>query len=130
MSTFEEYAALARHLASQQRAGEQGAAAEAQRRRDLDAAVASLDHRLTAQGQRLDQLGHTIGVTPGTPAPPPPGPHLSPRRCRVRRSGTPARDRNRGPGRPAAQPPRRGGRKSGRTPSRVDRNRTARCRWR
>ncbi len=74
MSTFEEYAALARHLASQQRAGEQGAAAEAQRRRDLDAAVASLDHRLTAQGQRLDQLGHTIGVTPGTPAPPPPGP--------------------------------------------------------
>ncbi|PZF86601.1 hypothetical protein C1I93_27540, partial [Micromonospora endophytica] len=77
MSTFEEYAALARHLASQQRAGEQGAAAEAQRRRDLDAAVASLDHRLTAQGQRLDQLGHTIGVTPGTPgaaAAPPVGP--------------------------------------------------------
>lgn len=69
MSTFDEYAALARHLAVQQRAGEQGAAAEAERQRDLGAAVEYLDRRLTAQGQRLDHLGRTIGVAPGGPAP-------------------------------------------------------------
>ncbi len=73
MSTFDEYAALARHLSTRQRADEQGAAAEAERRRDLGAAVEYLDRRLTAQGQRLDQLGRTIGVPPpmsGSSAPP------------------------------------------------------------
>ncbi|MEU6075212.1 hypothetical protein [Micromonospora sp. NPDC047074] len=68
MSTFEDYAALARHLAAQRRAGEQGAAAESARQRNLHAAVDHLDRRLTAQGQRLDQIGHTIGSPP-----PPPG---------------------------------------------------------
>ncbi|MGK5518045.1 hypothetical protein ACSNN9_01670 [Micromonospora sp. URMC 107] len=68
MSTFEDYAALARHLAAQRRASEQGAAAESARHRDLHAAVDYLDRRLTAQGQRLDQLGRTIGSPP-----PPPG---------------------------------------------------------
>ncbi|GIJ31841.1 hypothetical protein [Micromonospora sediminimaris] len=68
MSTFDEYAALARHLAVQHRAGEQGAAAEAERQRDLGAAVEYLDRRLTAQGQRLDHLGRTIGIAPGGPS--------------------------------------------------------------
>ncbi|WP_043725300.1 hypothetical protein [Micromonospora maris] len=69
MSTFDEYAALVRHLSTQQRASEQGVAADEQRRRDLGATVEYLDRRLLAQGQRLDQLGRTIGVTS-----PPPGP--------------------------------------------------------
>ncbi|WBB54154.1 hypothetical protein [Verrucosispora sp. WMMD573] len=68
MSTFDEYAALARHLAVQHRVGEQGAAAEAERQRDLGAAVEYLDRRLTAQGQRLDHLGRTIGIAPGGPS--------------------------------------------------------------
>ncbi|PZG02573.1 hypothetical protein C1I95_34275, partial [Micromonospora craterilacus] len=80
MSTFEEYAALARNLAAQQRAGEHGAAAEAERQRDLGAAVEYLDRRLTAQGQRLDQFGRTIGAAPGSP--PVSGPPVAP--------GTPA----------------------------------------
>ncbi|MBQ1027587.1 hypothetical protein [Micromonospora sp. C95] len=79
MSTFDEYAALARHLAVQHRAGEQGAAAEAERQRDLGAAVEYLDRRLVAQGQRLDHLGRTIGVAPGgVPPGGPPGRPLSP----------------------------------------------------
>ncbi|MDG4796621.1 hypothetical protein [Micromonospora sp. WMMD1082] len=77
MATFDEYAALARHLAVQQRAGEQGAAAEAERRRDLGSAVDYLDRRLQAQGQRLDHLGRTIGAAPGGTAPPP-GPPAPP----------------------------------------------------
>ncbi|WBB91813.1 hypothetical protein [Verrucosispora sp. WMMC514] len=92
MSTFDEYAALARHLAVQHRAGEQGAAAEAERQRDLGAAVEYLDRRLTAQGQRLDHLGRTLGRAPGQvptgaptgvppggllPGGPPPGPPSS-----------------------------------------------------
>ncbi|MFV2101132.1 hypothetical protein [Micromonospora sp. LOL_024] len=76
MSTYEEYAALARHLAVRQRAGEQDAAAEAARRRDLDAAVEYLDRRLVAQGQRLDHLGRTIGAPPAS-GPPLSGPLLS-----------------------------------------------------
>lgn len=60
--SFEEYAALARQLSDQQRAGEQHAAAESARRRDLHAAVDYLHQRLTAQGQRLDQLGRAIGI--------------------------------------------------------------------
>ncbi|MEU7847611.1 hypothetical protein AB0B69_09410 [Micromonospora parva] len=60
--SFEEYAALARQLSEQRRAGEQHAATESARRRDLHAAVDSLQQRLTAQGQRLDQLGRAIGV--------------------------------------------------------------------
>ncbi|MGC5051969.1 hypothetical protein ACLQ2S_11025 [Micromonospora sp. DT48] len=89
MSTFDEYAALARHLAAQQRAGEQGAAAAAERQRDLSAAVEYLDRRLVAQGQRLDHLGRTIGIasgggptstaaTPGGPLPGGPAPVSGP----------------------------------------------------
>ncbi|MFE9918894.1 hypothetical protein ACFYPG_27430 [Micromonospora sp. NPDC005553] len=68
--SFEEYAALARQLSAQHRAGEQHAAAESARRRDLHAAVDYLQQRLTAQGQRLDQLGRAIGVDqpPAAPA--------------------------------------------------------------
>ncbi|MEU4473040.1 hypothetical protein [Micromonospora sp. NPDC023888] len=71
--SFEEYAALARQLAEQHRAGEQHAAAESERRRDLHAAVDYLHQRLTAQGQRLDQLGRAIGIEQ-PPAGPAPGP--------------------------------------------------------
>ncbi|WP_327034675.1 hypothetical protein [Micromonospora ureilytica] len=69
--SFEEYAALARQLSDQHRAGEQHAAAESARRRDLHAAVDYLQQRLTAQGQRLDQLGRAIGIDqpPAAPAP-------------------------------------------------------------
>lgn len=71
--SFEEYAALARQLSAQHRAGEQHAAAESARRRDLHAAVDYLQQRLAAQGQRLDQLGRAIGVDqpPAAPAPAP-----------------------------------------------------------
>ncbi|MFG3420707.1 hypothetical protein [Micromonospora sp. NPDC048063] len=62
MSDYSEYAALARQLAERRRAGERGAAAEAERRRNLHAAADYLQHRLTAQGQRLDQLGQAIGI--------------------------------------------------------------------
>ncbi|MEU8160804.1 hypothetical protein [Micromonospora parva] len=65
--SFEEYAALARQLSEQRRAGEQHAATESARRRDLHAAVDSLEQRLTAQGQRLDQLGRAIGVDQPSP---------------------------------------------------------------
>lgn len=69
--SFEEYAALARQLSAQHRAGEQHAAVESARRRDLHAAVDYLQQRLNAQGQRLDQLGRAIGVDqpPAAPAP-------------------------------------------------------------
>ncbi|MFG1870872.1 hypothetical protein [Micromonospora arborensis] len=60
--SFEEYAALARQLAEQHRAGVQHAAAESERRRDLHAAADYLQQRLTTQGQRLDQLGRAIGL--------------------------------------------------------------------
>ncbi|RZT80019.1 hypothetical protein EV382_3261 [Micromonospora violae] len=66
--SFEEYAALARQLSEQHRAGEQHAAAESARRRDLHAAVDYLQQRLTAQGQRLDQLGRAIGIDQPPPA--------------------------------------------------------------
>ncbi|MGV9214741.1 hypothetical protein ACTFTM_23005 [Micromonospora sp. RB23] len=83
--SFEEYAALARQLAEHRSAGERDAAAESARRRDLHAAADYLHQRLTAQGQRLDQLGRAIGADqppaaapPGPPAgsgpPAPPGP--------------------------------------------------------
>ncbi|MCW3840845.1 hypothetical protein ONA70_12125 [Micromonospora yasonensis] len=64
MTEFEEYAALARELSARQRGGEQAIAAEAERRRNLQAAVDQLGQRLAAQGQRLDQLGRAIGVSP------------------------------------------------------------------
>ncbi|MGW5560016.1 hypothetical protein ACWER9_22680 [Micromonospora sp. NPDC003944] len=67
--SFEEYAALARQLSAQHHAGQQHAAAESARRRDLHAAVDYLQQRLTAQGQRLDQLGRAIGIDQ-PPAPP------------------------------------------------------------
>ncbi|MGI5519572.1 hypothetical protein ACQEUX_01270 [Micromonospora sp. CA-259024] len=68
--SFEEYAALARQLTEQHRAGERHAAAESARRRDLHAAADYLQQRLTAQGHRLDQLGRAIGVDqpPAAPA--------------------------------------------------------------
>ncbi|MFI6781722.1 hypothetical protein [Micromonospora sp. NPDC050276] len=74
--SFEEYAALARQLSDQRRAGEQRAAAESARRRDLHAAVDYLQQRLAAQGQRLDQLGRAIGIDQpaATPTPPPTAP--------------------------------------------------------
>lgn len=67
--SFEEYAALARQLAEQRRAGEQHAATESARRRDLHAAVDYLQQRLTAQGHRLDQLGRAIGIDQPPPVP-------------------------------------------------------------
>ncbi|MDG4756978.1 hypothetical protein [Micromonospora sp. WMMD710] len=83
--SFEEYAALARQLAEQHRAGEQHVAAESERRRDLHAATDSLHQRLTAQGHRLDQLGRAIGIDqppPGSPYAPAgaavPGPPTAP----------------------------------------------------
>ncbi|WP_433114152.1 hypothetical protein [Micromonospora sp. CA-246542] len=81
--SFEEYAALARQLAEHRRAGERDTAAESARRRDLHAAADYLHQRLTAQGQRLDQLGRAIGVDqPPAAAPPdagaPPGPPFPP----------------------------------------------------
>ncbi|MFC5922632.1 hypothetical protein [Micromonospora vulcania] len=60
--SFEDYAALARQLAEQRRAGERDAAAESERRRGLHATVDYLHERLNAQGYRLDQLGRAIGV--------------------------------------------------------------------
>ncbi|MGQ5263020.1 hypothetical protein ACTWLT_20000 [Micromonospora sp. ZYX-F-536] len=73
--SFEEYAALARQLAEQRRAGERDAAAESERRRDLHATVDYLHQRLTAQGHRLDQLGRAIGIDQPAGAPgPTPGP--------------------------------------------------------
>ncbi|MGW0503352.1 hypothetical protein [Micromonospora sp. NPDC003241] len=71
MSSFDEYAALLRHLSAQQRAGEQDTAAKTERHRHLGATVDYLHRRLLAQGQRLDHLGRTIGVDPGTAVPPP-----------------------------------------------------------
>ncbi|MFJ2081613.1 hypothetical protein ACI2KV_26720 [Micromonospora chokoriensis] len=68
--SFEEYAALAWQLSEQRRAGEQHAASEAARRRDLHAAVDYLQQRLTAQGHRLDQLGRAIGIDQPPPGPP------------------------------------------------------------
>ncbi|MCW3816979.1 hypothetical protein ONA91_21255 [Micromonospora sp. DR5-3] len=73
MSGFEEYAALARELSARQRGGEQAVAAEAERRRSLQAAVDQLGQRLAAQGRRLDQLGRAAGLSPApaTDAPDP-----------------------------------------------------------
>ncbi|MEU8423582.1 hypothetical protein AB0C15_22170 [Micromonospora sp. NPDC048835] len=70
--SFEEYAALARQLSAQHHAGQQHAAAESARRRDLHAAADYLQQRLTAQGQRLDQLGRAIGIDQPPAAPPDP----------------------------------------------------------
>ncbi|MGC4819998.1 hypothetical protein [Micromonospora sp. DT63] len=67
--SFEEYAALARQLAEQRRAGERDAAAESERRRDLHAAADYLHQRLIAQGHRLDQLGRAIGIDQPPAAP-------------------------------------------------------------
>lgn len=93
MSTFAEYAALARQLAEQRRETDQGAAAEAARQRALRGTLDQLTGRLTAQSHRLAQLGRAIGQPvpalttpdPGAPAP-----------------GTPAPT---GPAGPAAAPP-------------------------
>ncbi|MBQ1045168.1 hypothetical protein KBX03_21910 [Micromonospora sp. C72] len=68
MSGFDEYAALLRELSTRQRGGEREIAAEAERRRGLQAAVDKLGQRLVAQGQHLDRLGQAIG-TPMTSVP-------------------------------------------------------------
>ncbi|MCX4471068.1 hypothetical protein OOK41_12225 [Micromonospora sp. NBC_01655] len=68
MSTFSEYAALARQLADQRRETDQDAAAEAGRRRAMHATLDQLTRRLAVQSHRLGQLGHAIGL----PADPPP----------------------------------------------------------
>ena len=62
MTSFEEYAALARQLSAQRRGGEQAAAAEAARRTRADTAVDQLGQRLAVQRQRLDQLGRAVGA--------------------------------------------------------------------
>ncbi|MEV0605544.1 hypothetical protein AB0I61_04115 [Polymorphospora rubra] len=75
MSTFEEYAALARHLSELRRAGERDAAADTARRTAIRATADQLGHRLAAQEQRLRQLGRATaqpepGLAPATvPAP-------------------------------------------------------------
>ncbi|MFB6397998.1 hypothetical protein AAFH96_33715, partial [Polymorphospora sp. 2-325] len=61
MSTFEEYAALARHLSELRRAGERDAAADTARRAATRAAADQLGHRLDAQEQRLRHLGRAAG---------------------------------------------------------------------
>ncbi|MFI1193748.1 hypothetical protein ACH4T9_10875 [Micromonospora sp. NPDC020750] len=68
MSTFSEYAALARQLADQRRETDQDAAAEAGRRRALHTTLDQLTRRLAVQSHRLGQLGHAVGL----PADPPP----------------------------------------------------------
>ncbi|WP_229400154.1 hypothetical protein [Micromonospora okii] len=75
MSTFAEYAALARQLAEQRRETDQDAAAEAARKRALHTALDQLTGRLTAQSHRLAQLGRAINLpvpaltTPAAPTP-------------------------------------------------------------
>ncbi|NBE83696.1 hypothetical protein [Micromonospora rubida] len=68
MSTFSEYAALARQLADQRRETDQDAAAVAGRRRALHTTLDQLTRRLAAQSHRLGQLGHAVGL-PADPAP-------------------------------------------------------------
>ncbi|MGW1062357.1 hypothetical protein [Micromonospora rubida] len=68
MSTFSEYAALARQLADQRRETDQDAAAEAGRRRALHTMLDQLTRRIAVQSHRLGQLGHAIGL-PADPAP-------------------------------------------------------------
>ncbi|SCL18717.1 hypothetical protein GA0074692_0459 [Micromonospora pallida] len=62
MSSFEDYAALARHLAEQRRADDRRADAETGRRRRWQADVDQLDQRLTAQQEWLAELGAAIGA--------------------------------------------------------------------
>ncbi|MEH1013201.1 hypothetical protein V6U90_08815 [Micromonospora sp. CPCC 206060] len=85
MSTFEEYAALARHLSELRRTGERNAAADTRRRSALQGAVDQLGHRLAGQEVRLRQLRQVIrepavpavpratAGTPGEPVPAVPG---------------------------------------------------------
>lgn len=61
MSTFEEYAALARHLSELRRAGERDAAAEEAQRSAGQAGIDQLGHRLGHQEQRLHQLAPLAG---------------------------------------------------------------------
>ncbi|MEU4567319.1 hypothetical protein [Micromonospora sp. NPDC023956] len=62
MSSLEDYAALARHLAEQRRAADRRADAETGRRRRWQADVDQLDQRLTAQQEWLAGLGAAIGA--------------------------------------------------------------------
>ncbi len=64
MPGYEEYAGLARQLSAQRRDTDRDTAADADRRRALHAAIGQLGQRLTAQGQRLDELGRAIGAAP------------------------------------------------------------------
>ncbi|MFI2647078.1 hypothetical protein [Micromonospora fulviviridis] len=82
MTGFDEYAALLRELSTRHRGGERAVAAEAERRRSLQATVDQLGRRLAAQGQRLGQLGQAINLpmrsvpaeAPSAPAVPVGGP--------------------------------------------------------
>ncbi|MGC4895966.1 hypothetical protein [Micromonospora sp. DT31] len=65
MSGFDEYAELLRELSTRQRGGERAIAAEAERRRGLQASVDAVGQRLAAQGQRLDRFGQAIGAPMG-----------------------------------------------------------------
>ncbi|WP_406042765.1 hypothetical protein OG799_02770 [Micromonospora sp. NBC_00898] len=62
MTSFEEYAALARQLSAQRRGEDKAVAAAAQRRSALDTAADQLGQRLAVQRQRLDQLGRAFGA--------------------------------------------------------------------
>ncbi|WP_320067019.1 hypothetical protein [Micromonospora sp. RTGN7] len=77
MSTFSEYAALARQLADQRRETDQDAAAEAGRRHALHASADQLAQRLAGQSQRLGHLGRALGL-PDDPPPGPSGDHPGP----------------------------------------------------
>ncbi|MFI7220865.1 hypothetical protein [Micromonospora maritima] len=66
MSGFDDYAALIRELSGRQRGGERAVAAEAERRRGLQAGVDTLGQRLAAQGQHLERFGQAIGVPMGS----------------------------------------------------------------
>lgn len=71
MSTFEEYAALARQLAHLRRLGERDATADARQRENVQAVADQLGQRLTVQQHRLWQFGHLIGQQrPASVSPP------------------------------------------------------------
>ena len=71
MSTWDEYAALARHLDHLRRTQEEASAGLAQHRGALSTAMSQLDQRLAAQQERLSQLGRSIGQhVSSRPAPP------------------------------------------------------------
>lgn len=78
MTTYPEYAALARHLDHLTRTGEAATAGYAQRHHELGETLDQLDQRLAVQQEQLAQLGRLIGqhmssrpVAPAVPVPAP-----------------------------------------------------------